>query len=78
MLIRLLPRGGKIDFQHVLARVADLDTVGWNRAAKDDGKEVVFNVSLFQIGHVEALHVISNTSQKWIQGERTYRKCQGP
>jgi hypothetical protein len=64
MLIRLLPCSGKIDFQHVLARVADLDTVGWNRAAKYDGKEVVFNVALFQIGHVQALHVVSNIFPK--------------
>jgi hypothetical protein len=78
MLIRFIPRSGKIDFQHVLARVADLDTVGWDGTAENDGKEIVFDVSLLQIGHVEALHVVSNAFQNWTQVHGAYRKCQGP
>jgi hypothetical protein len=78
MLICRLPCRRKVNFQYILAQVADLDTVRRNGSAKDNGKEVVFDVTLFQIGYVEACDTINIDHERSVLRNPAYRRYQGP
>jgi hypothetical protein len=62
LLVRLFPRSGEINLQDILVCSADLDAVSRDRSAEDQGKEIVLDGSLLQVGNVDTSGKISMIS----------------
>jgi hypothetical protein len=76
LLVCLFPGFCEIDLQHVLIFGADFHAVAGDRPPKKHTEEVVFDVSLHQVGNVDTCNMVRMISPILLL--RTYRKYQGP